>query len=59
MSETARKGIIKEINGPIVTVRLPGIRNGEQVAVGEIGVIGEVIALHGEDALVQAYESTE
>ena len=59
MSESARKGIIKEINGPIVTVRLPGIRNGEQVSVGDIGVIGEVIALSGENALVQAYESTE
>ena len=38
---------------------LPGIRNGEQVKIGELGLIGEVIALDGENALVQTYESTE
>ncbi len=57
MSE--KQGIIREINGPILTIRLPGIRNGEQVKIGELGLFGEVIALKGETALVQSYESTE
>ena len=59
MTELSKIGIIREINGPIVTIGLPGIRNGEQVKIGELGLIGEVIALDGENALVQTYESTE
>jgi V/A-type H+-transporting ATPase subunit A len=59
MSSEMKVGRIQEINGPIVTVELTGLRNGEQVRIGEIGLIGEVIALDGPRALVQAYESTE
>ncbi|PLY15024.1 MAG: V-type ATP synthase subunit A [Sedimenticola sp.] len=59
MNERSRSGIIREINGPIVTIRLPGVRNGEQVKIGDIGLYGEVIALEQEYAIVQAYESTE
>ena len=59
MSDQKKVGRIQEINGPIVTVELPGLRNGEQVRIGEIGLVGEVIALDGPRALVQAYESTE
>ncbi len=53
------KGEIIEINGPIVTVKLPGIRNSEQVRVGPLGLMGEVIRLEGDFATVQVYESTE
>ncbi|OGT91156.1 MAG: V-type ATP synthase subunit A [Gammaproteobacteria bacterium RIFOXYD12_FULL_61_37] len=56
---SAKTGHILEINGPILHVRLPGARNGEQVSVGTLGIIGEVIALEGEGARVQTYESTE
>ena len=59
MNEQRKSGVIREINGPIVTIRLPGIRNGEQVRVGEQGLVGEVIALNGAEAVVQIYESTE
>ncbi len=59
MSDSTRQGSILDINGPIVTVDLPGVRNGEQVRLGELGLYGEVIALKGARALVQAYESTE
>ncbi|TVO70042.1 V-type ATP synthase subunit A [Sedimenticola selenatireducens] len=59
MSETDNQGTIREINGPILTIQLPGIRNGEQVKIGNLGLYGEVIALKGEIALVQSYESTE
>ena len=52
-------GEIIAINGPIVTVHLPGLRNGEQVRVGPLNLMGEVIRLEGEKATVQVYESTE
>lgn len=59
MNTIDKPGSIREINGPILTIHLPGIRNGEQVKIGELGLFGEVIALKGETALVQSYESTE
>ncbi|MCK5716857.1 MAG: V-type ATP synthase subunit A [Thiomargarita sp.] len=52
-------GEIIAINGPIVTVHLPGVRNGEQVCVGTLNLMGEVIRLEGEHATIQVYESTE
>ena len=55
----ARSGHIREINGPILRVNLRGGRNGEQVRIGSLDIIGEIIALEGDDAIVQAYESTE
>jgi len=58
-NKVAHTGYIREINGPIVTINLPGIRNGEQVKIGKIGLFGEAIGLRGGDALVQSYESTE
>jgi len=59
MLENAKQGVVREINGPIVTARLPGIRLGEQLRIGQLGVTGEAIALHGDDVVIQAYESTE
>ncbi|MCW8921800.1 MAG: V-type ATP synthase subunit A [Sedimenticola sp.] len=59
MNSKDKQGRIHEINGPILTIQLPSIRNGEQVKIGNMGLIGEVIALKGETALVQSYESTE
>ena len=59
MSERTRRGVIRDINGPIVTIDLPGVRNGEQVKIGELGLFGEVIALRGVQAVVQTYESTD
>jgi V/A-type H+-transporting ATPase subunit A len=55
----ARSGNIREINGPILRIHLPGGRNGEQVRIGSLDIVGEIIALEGDDAIVQAYESTE
>lgn len=52
-------GEVIEVNGPIVTIRQPGVLNGEQVRIGELGLVGEVIHLRSDDALVQVYESTE
>ncbi len=59
MSERNRVGTIRVINGPIVTIDLPGARNGEQVKIGELGLFGEVISLAGKQAIVQTYESTD
>jgi V/A-type H+-transporting ATPase subunit A len=56
---TEIKGEIIAVNGPIVTVELPGVRNGEQVRVGQLNLMGEVIRLDGKQATVQVYESTE
>ena len=52
-------GKVLEVNGPIVTIQQPGIRNGDQVKIGRMNLIGEVIHIRAQDALVQVYESTE
>ena len=52
-------GKVIEVNGPLVTIQQENIRNGEQVRIGEMGLVGEVISLREQDALVQVYESTE
>lgn len=52
-------GKVIEINGPLVTVELAGVHTGEQVRIGRLELMGEVIARHGARALVQMYEPTE
>jgi V/A-type H+-transporting ATPase subunit A len=52
-------GEIVEINGPIVTIRLPGVLNGEQVRVGQLNLVGEVIGREGDLAIAQIYETTD
>ncbi|HYN78397.1 MAG TPA: V-type ATP synthase subunit A, partial [Lamprocystis sp. (in: g-proteobacteria)] len=59
MTEQGRTGVIRDINGPIVTIELPGARSGEQVKIGALGLFGEVISLSGRLAVVQTYESTD
>ncbi len=50
---------VVDINGPIVMVHLPEVLIGEQVRLGELGLLGEVIGREQECAVVQVYESTE
>ncbi|MFP4697910.1 MAG: V-type ATP synthase subunit A [Eubacteriales bacterium] len=53
------KGKVVGINGPVVTVKSDkslGIL--EMIYVGNEKLIGEVIGIEGEDAIVQVYEST-
>ena len=52
-------GKVIEVNGPLVTIEQDNIRNGEQVRIGTLGLVGEVISLSENTALVQVYESTE
>lgn len=51
-------GKILEINGPLVKLELPETVIGEQVKVGRIGLVGEVIGRDGDSALAQLYEDT-
>ncbi len=53
------QGRVLALNGPIVTARLPGAPTGEQVRIGAIGIVGEVIARQCDEAIIQAYETTE
>ena len=50
---------ILEINGPILTVRLPEVVIGEQVCAGTAGLVGEVIGRDEDRATIQMYESTD
>lgn len=53
------KGFIYGINGPVVTVKnVPGFMMLETVYVGEERLIGEVIAIHEENTIIQVYEET-
>jgi V/A-type H+-transporting ATPase subunit A len=52
-------GRILEINGPLVRLELPQTMIGEQVRVGELKLVGEVISREGNTALAQMYENTE
>ncbi len=51
-------GEILSIDGPIARLRLPGVRSGEQVRIGSLGLVGEVIGLDGDQAVAQIYEDT-
>jgi V/A-type H+-transporting ATPase subunit A len=59
MTDKQRIGAVRDINGPIVTIDLPGIKSGEQVKIGKLGLVGEVISLANQRAIVQTYESTD
>jgi V/A-type H+-transporting ATPase subunit A len=54
-----KMGKILDINGPILRLELPGTVLGEQVRVGRLGLVGEVIGRDGDTALAQMYERTE
>ncbi len=53
------QGSILDIQGPIVVAQLPNARTGEQVKLGKLGLMGEVIAREDARAVVQVYENTE
>lgn len=51
-------GRIIAISGPTVRVSLPGLKLYERVYVGEAMLVGEVVRIDGEEAVIQVYEST-
>jgi V/A-type H+/Na+-transporting ATPase subunit A len=59
MQETARKGEIVFISGPVVKARISQARMYDLVKVGEKGLVGEIIEISGEIATIQVYEETD
>ena len=54
-----KEAVIYGINGPVVTVKnAPWLMMKEMVYVGDEQLIGEVIAIHGNSAIIQVYEET-
>ena len=52
-------GKVKRVNGPVITARgITDARMMELVRVGEVRLVGEVIKLEGEQAVIQVYEDT-
>ncbi|MCD6368919.1 MAG: V-type ATP synthase subunit A [Thermoproteales archaeon] len=55
----ASKGVIYWISGPVVKAKgLVGVRMHELVEVGEERLVGEVIRVEGNNAIIQVYEYT-
>ena len=51
-------GVIYRISGPVVTAVGISTRMYEVVRVGNEGLMGEVIELHGDQSVIQVYEET-
>ena len=52
-------GTVRRVNGPVIEAA--GIRDAmmlEMVRVGEARIVGEIIKLYGESAIIQVYEDT-
>ncbi len=53
------KGIITKVAGPLVVAKgMSNVNMFDVVKVGELGLIGEVIEIHGDNAYIQVYEET-
>ena len=53
-----KNGVIYRISGPVVTAIGIAPRMYEVVRVGNEGLMGEVIELHGDQSVIQVYEET-
>lgn len=54
-----RTASVARVNGPVVTATgLDGARMYEVVHVGELGLVGEIVRLSGDQATIQVYENT-
>ena len=54
----SNEGVIYRISGPVVTATGMSAAMYDVVRVGHEGLMGEVIELHGEKAVIQVYEDT-
>jgi len=52
-------GKLIHINGPLIQAELNQACIGEQVRIGKLNLMGEVIGREGKIALIQVYENTE
>ncbi|MDR3078199.1 MAG: V-type ATP synthase subunit A [Planctomycetota bacterium] len=60
MAAERSNGTIVKVSGPLVVARgLSGSRMFEMVKVGELGLLGEIIEIRGDQYSVQVYEETE
>jgi len=58
--EAQPTGVIVRISGPVVGVSgLESVRLYDVVLVGELGLVGEVIRLTSDQAIIQVYENTD
>ena len=54
-----KKGSIYKVSGPVVIARnVENPRMYDVVKVGDIGLVGEIIKLDGENIIIQVYEDT-
>ena len=59
MATNGREPAVKRISGPIVTADgMEGAQMYEVVQVGDLGLVGEVVRLVGDRAVIQVYEDT-
>ena len=54
----SNEGVIYRISGPVVTATGMSAGMYDVVRVGNEGLMGEVIELHGDKAVIQVYEDT-
>ena len=54
----SNEGVIYRISGPVVTATGMNAAMYDVVRVGDEGLMGEVIELHGDKAVIQVYEDT-
>ncbi len=53
------KGVIERIAGPLVIAKgMTGASMYDVVHIGDIGLVGEIVELEGDNASIQAYEET-
>jgi len=58
MAGKKEEGYIQRISGPVVEANLPSARLYDVVRVGELKLLGEIIKIVGETAVLQVYEDT-
>ena len=60
MERKVIEGVISRISGPVVRAKgMTGIKIRDLVEVGEMGLIGEVIEVRGDEIAIQVYEETD
>ena len=58
-AQTMLKGLIAKISGPVVIAKkIWGAKMYDVVKVGKLGLIGEIIRLETDQAIIQVYEDT-
>ncbi|MEC8312168.1 MAG: V-type ATP synthase subunit A, partial [Candidatus Thermoplasmatota archaeon] len=54
----SNEGQIYRISGPVVTAKGMSAAMYDVVRVGDEGLMGEVIEIHGDQSVIQVYEDT-